>query len=127
MAIVTALVSLCLVSVAGTALAAPPHVATEVDTASCALCHRAHTSASTITVDPQDAAEVRNALIVGSFEGEAADTQLCFSCHDGLGSVYDTYTEFQSGVSALPRPHGFAVRPLPEGLLLVPRQPRQHA
>ena len=114
-AVVTALVSLCLVSVAGTALAAPPHVTNEVDTASCALCHRTHTSASTITVDPQDAAEVKNALIVGSFEGEAADTQLCFSCHDGLGSVYDTYTEFQSVSAHSLAPTASPYGPSPKG------------
>lgn len=35
-----------------------------------------------------------NALIVGTYSGDAADSELCFSCHNGLGSAFDTLTQF---------------------------------
>lgn len=59
------------------------------------MCHRAHSAASTITVEPLDGSEARNALIVGTFEGSAGDTSLCFSCHDGLGASSDIATDFR--------------------------------
>lgn len=71
-----------------------PHVATTRDTEACAICHRAHSAASTITVEPQDGGTLRNALIGGSYGGDEGDTALCFSCHDGLGATEDLLTVF---------------------------------
>lgn len=71
-----------------------PHVAVTRDTDACAICHRAHSAASTITVEPQDGGTPRNALIGGSYGGDEGDTALCFSCHDGLGATEDLLTVF---------------------------------
>lgn len=71
-----------------------PHVARTLTTDACSICHRAHSAASTITVEPTDGGPARNALIGGSYGGEAGDTALCFSCHDGLGATEDLLTVF---------------------------------
>lgn len=76
------------------AYAVAPHVALTPDTEACAICHRAHSAASTITVEPQDGGEARSALIGGRYPGTTGDTALCFSCHDGLGATADILTDF---------------------------------
>ncbi len=71
---------------------APPHGAYTEDTDFCALCHRAHTSASDQTLQQLpgfEASPTRSALLVGS----TIDAPLCFSCHDGT-SASDIMTEY---------------------------------
>lgn len=73
----------------------PPHVATETDTDTCAMCHRGHTSASSATwrtlVDSQT---VGNALLTGT---GTSDVGMCYACHgvDALGSGVDVQTPFE--------------------------------
>jgi len=90
-------VILCVLAVVSVrpAYADAPHVAFTRDTDTCAICHRAHSAASTITVSPLDGSAERNALIVGGFLGSEGDTALCFSCHDGLGASNDILTDFR--------------------------------
>jgi len=74
----------------------PPHVSLDTDTDACAMCHRAHTSASGVgrSVDG-----TRNALVVGTGTRISGDVQLCYACHgvDTLGSIRDVQTEVLSG------------------------------
>ncbi len=90
-----------------------PHVATDRDTDACAMCHRAHTSASdtTRTVPGRAEETTRSALIVGVFTG-AADTGLCYVCHgvEALGSGTDVQSEFTAAsahsIAPAPSEHG---------------------
>lgn len=60
-------------------LVRPPHKNYPIDTELCALCHRSHTGvAMRILTKPPPEAE------------------LCYSCHDGLGSIYNTRNDFDS-------------------------------
>ncbi len=83
----------------GVALATgAPHVDNGEDTDACAMCHRAHTSASDVEwEDPLSFETTGNALIVGVFEG-SGDTELCYSCHGvaALGSLFDVESAFLS-------------------------------
>lgn len=94
------LLSLCLQAVVASAQPATstvaPHVATSQDTDVCAMCHRAHTAASTVDWSAPDQRETRHsALLVGT---TSEDSELCFSCHgvESLGSG----TDIQSSIEA---------------------------
>lgn len=105
------LVSLCTaVSFAGSAFALPPHVATKMDTDSCAMCHRGHTAASGALTAPGASGSRKSALTVGT-DIEGGDVQLCYSCHgvDALGSPFDVQSEFLSGAghSLAPSPSAY--------------------
>lgn len=76
-----------------------PHLATEVETDSCAMCHRTHTSFAdgkwaAYGVGREVAAE-GNALLVGEPKG-MGDVGLCLTCHGvgALGSGEDVGTAF---------------------------------
>ena len=78
----------------GVAAAFNPHVPTAyadgaavsgVNTDSCGLCHRAHTAASP-------------ALLATS----GPESQLCFTCHDGTGSVNNVAGEYSAVTSGTP-------------------------
>jgi len=116
-AVAVALLSLCLWTIPAFASAIPPHVPMSQDTDVCAMCHRGHSASSTITVDPSnvDGQPPMNALIIGSFDGEAGDTELCFSCHNGLGSTSDTLAEFEAGFSHNLAPGASDYGPSPKG------------
>lgn len=75
-----------------------PHVTLNADTDSCAMCHRVHSSGSSIErLDPISGETTGNALIFGTFDGPG-DTLLCLSCHglESLGSETDVQTAFVS-------------------------------
>ncbi len=94
---------------------APPHVVTETDTDACAMCHRAHSSASTIDFEGSDEATY-NALIVGVYDGTAGDVLLCYACHgvDQLGSGTDVESSFEATSHHVLAPVGSAYGPSPK-------------
>jgi predicted CXXCH cytochrome family protein len=63
----------------------PPHANYPVDTELCALCHRSHTGVALklLTNPPPEAG-------------------LCYTCHDGVGSIYNTRNDFDSYTSHHP-------------------------
>ena len=81
----------------------PSHVAMNADPDTCAMCHRAHSSASEVgpSVDG-----TRVALIVGTATRFMGDVQLCYACHgvDTLGSTHNVEGEFASGPGHLLTP-----------------------
>lgn len=92
-----------------------PHIPDGTETDACAICHRAHTSASDATwTAPALGTESRSALLVGSSIG-VGDTELCFACHglDALGSEADVQTSFTSESSHPIAPDSGAFGPQP--------------
>jgi predicted CXXCH cytochrome family protein len=53
-------------------------------------------------------------LFVGTFPKATGDTQLCLSCHNGLGSHYDVYAPFHSGSGHRLAPEPSAYGPSPK-------------
>ncbi len=84
-----------------------PHVPTSLETDTCAMCHRAHTSGSdtTWTVSGVSGEATGNALILGDYTG-IGDTGLCFTCHgvEALGSESSIQREFDSASAHLLMP-----------------------
>lgn len=74
---------------------AAPHVATDLDTETCAMCHRDHTSFNGATWTDQNGT-TSSALLVGNHPGQPQDTGLCYSCHGvaTLGSNEDIQSDF---------------------------------
>lgn len=60
-----------------------PHGNYQVDTDLCALCHGTHTGIF--------------APGILRFGATKFQSQLCYTCHDGAGSIYDVATEFDTG------------------------------
>ncbi|GAB4281406.1 MAG: hypothetical protein Kow0056_16730 [Coriobacteriia bacterium] len=83
----------------GPLLAAAPHVVPlgESDTDVCAMCHRAHSSASETSWTDSYGVKHTSALIVG-VPTENGDAGLCFACHgtELLGSGTDVLSAFSS-------------------------------
>lgn len=95
---------------------AAPHVSLEADDDSCAMCHRAHTSASAIErLDPITGETTGSALIFGAFTG-TRDIELCVSCHgiESLGSESDVQSAFESSSSHSLSPESSAFGPDPK-------------
>ena len=70
------------------AVADVPHVATELTTDTCAMCHRAHTAAGDFArVDP-DSWEMTSSALALAVPLDTGDAALCYVCHgvDALGS-----------------------------------------
>ena len=60
-------------------------VITNVNSDSCAGCHRAHTASNPLLLSvPTDK------------QGNGSQSELCFTCHDGTGASSDVKTEFAS-------------------------------
>ena len=71
-----------------TAVAEVPHVATDVMSDTCAMCHRAHSAPGDFgRIDPESWEMTSTALGL-AVPTESGDTGLCYSCHgiDALGS-----------------------------------------
>jgi hypothetical protein len=98
-ALLVAALAVCILMRASLAVALPPHVSTDPDTDSCAMCHRSHTSASDIPTGLDEGGTRANALTVGSAGADGGDAQLCYACHgvDTLGSSKAVQGEFDSG------------------------------
>ena len=99
---------------ANPALGLAPHVATESETDTCAMCHRGHTSASSATWRaPSDSATVNAALLTGV---DSYDVGLCYVCHgiDALGSAIDVQTPFVDASHHVIAPDTSAYGPSPK-------------
>lgn len=92
-----------------------PHVATGTDTDVCAMCHRTHTSGSSVDWSaPEHRQTKHSALLVGT-AGE--DTELCFSCHgvEALGSGTDIQSSIEATSGHAVNETGTAYGPVPTG------------
>ena len=93
----------------------PPHVPTSVNTDVCAMCHRAHTSASDATWDSAIMPGLSGSalLAVGSTGG---DTEMCYVCHgvDTLGSGSDIQSALEATSAHSVNPDSSAYGPSPK-------------
>ncbi len=95
------LVTFSLAWASSAAAVVAPHIVQGADTDTCAMCHRAHTSASSIErTDVFTGTRTGSALIVGA-DSSSRDVYLCYSCHgvDSLGALSDVQTSFTSDSS----------------------------
>lgn len=113
------LVSSCLGAVVASAEPATssvaPHVALERDTDVCAMCHRTHTSASTVDWSaPENRETTHTALIVGTSDDDA---DLCFTCHgvELLGSGTDIQSSIEATSGHAINETGTPYGPVPTG------------
>jgi Doubled CXXCH motif (Paired_CXXCH_1) len=108
--------SLVLLATSAFAQSNAPHVtqgAAETDT--CAMCHRAHTSASGDEwTDPFGTNH--SSMLIGTSALTDGDVPLCLSCHgvDQLGSGIDVQTSFLSSSRHLIAPEDSAYGPTPK-------------
>lgn len=79
------------------------------------MCHRTHTSASGITGTDRNGTTF-TALTVGTFSGDAGDTELCYTCHGvgSLGSSIDVQAQFLDGAGHSVAPTASTYGPSPK-------------
>ena len=75
-----------------------PHVATTLDTDTCAMCHRAHSAPGSFGRVTTDSWEMTSSALALAVPSDTGDTQLCYVCHgfEALGSGTDVQSSFNA-------------------------------